>query len=128
MKLPQGLLFLPVLLLSIIFTGCKDKKDNAAPSGHKVKYRATVTSSVIMDLEYITPAGDTMVLTPPLNVNPWESGELEYPLSTKHLYFSGFHQLGGALTDLQLEIIVDGVVKKDTSSGPLQRVSVTYDF
>lgn len=129
MKSSLKLFILPVLLFSLIFAGCS-KDDKPGKSGHKIKYKVTVSAgSTINTVMYMAASGQNTTVSS-LSVATWESAEFDMPASTGSVSLSGVGTAANASSTLKVEIIVDGVSKKEsTATGQTSfGASTTYFF
>ena len=129
MKLSLRLLLLPALLCMLVFAGCSGKGDDPKPTGHKIKYRAEVSSgSTIHTVLYIAASGENTTISN-LSTATWESQEFNMPASTAAVSFGALGTPANASASMKVQIIVDGVVKKEsTSSGGILNASATFYF
>lgn len=115
MKLSLKLLFLPALLFALVFAGCSGKDDNPAPSGHKIQYKAEVSSgSTISSVIYFTASGNTTVSS--LAVTKWESAVLDLPASAGHATVAVVGVGANAQATMKVQVWVDGVMKKESTA------------
>lgn len=116
MKLSLRLLFFPALLCMLAFAGCSGKDDNPAPSGHKIKYRAEVSSgSSLHTVVYMAASGQSTTLSN-LTGTTWESAEFNMPASTGAVSIAGVGTAANASATIKVQIFVDGVMKKESTA------------
>ena len=129
MKFSLRLLLFPALLCMLAFAGCSGKGDDPKPTGHKIKYKAEVSSgSTIHTVIYIAASGENTTIAN-LSVGTWESAEFNMPASTAAVSFGALGTPANGSASMKVQIIVDGVVKKEsTSSGGLLNASTTFYF
>ncbi|SIO50023.1 hypothetical protein [Chitinophaga niabensis] len=129
MKLSLRLLLFPALLCMLAFAGCSGKGDDPKPTGHRIKYRAEVSSgSTIHTVIYIAASGENTTISN-LSVGTWESQEFNMPASTAAVSFGALGNPANASANMKVQIIVDGVVKKEsTSTGGVLNASATFYF
>jgi hypothetical protein len=130
MKLSLRLLLFPALLCMLVFAGCSGKGDNPKPTSHKIKYRAEVSSgSTIHTVVYLAASGENTTLSN-LNVPTWESQEFNLPASTGAVSLAVVGTSANASATMKVQIIVDGVVKKESTAtgGTSFGASATFYF
>lgn len=130
MKLSLKLLLFPALLCMLAFAGCSGKGDDPKPTSHKIKYRAEVNSgSAITTVVYIAANGQETTVSN-LSVGTWESQEVNMPASTLAVSFGAVGTAAAAGGNMKVQIIVDGVVKKESTAtgGPALSASATFYF
>lgn len=130
MKLSLRLLLFPALVCMLAFAGCSGKDGDPKPTGHKIKYRAEVSSgSTITTVVYIAASGENTTISN-LNVGTWESAEVNMPASTAAVSFGAVGTAAGANATMKVQIIVDGKVAKESTAtgGAVLSASTTYYF
>lgn len=129
MKLSQKLLLLSTLLLALVFTACKGKKDDPAPSGHKVKFKAIATAGSKITNTQFGASGGEVTSASNLNVTTWESPEVTYPGNVVSVYMGVGGDGKDANAVLKAQIYVDGVLKKESiTTGTVFIANVIYTF
>lgn len=103
------------MLLSLIFAGCS-KDDKPAKSGHRIKYKVTVSAgSTINTVIYLAASGQNTTISS-LSVATWESAEFDMPASTGAVSLAAVGTAANASATMKVEIIVDGVSKKESTA------------
>ncbi|MRG48902.1 hypothetical protein GFS24_27575 [Chitinophaga sp. SYP-B3965] len=116
MKFSLKLLLFPALLCMLVFAGCSGKGDNPTPTGHRIKYKAEVSSGSVINLVmYIAASGENTTISN-LSVGTWESAEFDLPASTRAVSFGATGTAGSANATIKVQIFVDGVMKKESTA------------
>lgn len=124
-KLAKILSLSLIVLTATLLFSCK-KEDTK--SSHVVEYRVSVTSGSLSSLVYTNSQGDP---TTKSNVSgsTWSSGPITIPSSVQMVGFGANGASDNESAEMTLQIIVDGVVKKENkSTGTIMTSTSSYSF
>lgn len=122
-------LFLPVMLFTVVFSACSKDKDKPSGGNHKVVFKAMGSAGTNITTAIYVDGGGENVSETNLSGSTWESGELTFSSSVQAINF-GVQATGpNASSTMKVQIIVDGVVKKESSAtGTILVPSATFYF